>query len=106
MSSRSGDRTYEAERSRAENDGSRLSSPRGWMRAVVVHERNDRGAMTLRDCGTNATYQVVGYASPELRSAAGRLERGATVEVDLVRIGCRANVWLVRRLTVPAERGR
>jgi len=76
------------------------------MRAVVVHEQNDRGAVTLRDCRTNATYQVVGYADPDLRSAAGRLESGTTVEVDLVRIGCRANVWLVRHLTVPTEQGR
>jgi hypothetical protein len=73
------------------------------MRAVVVHEQNGRGAMTLRDEETSATYQVVGYATPELRSAAGRLERGDGVEADVVRIGCRANVWLARRLTAPIE---
>jgi hypothetical protein len=71
------------------------------MRAVVVYEQNGRGAMTLSGCRTNATYQVVDYATPELRAAAGRIERGTTVEADLVRIGCRANVWLARRLTAP-----
>ena len=103
MSSRSDSRTHEAEGSRTERDTDRQSQPRGWIRAVVIYEQNGRGAMTLRDAETNATYQVVGYATPELRSAAGRLERGATVEVDVVRVGCRANVWLARRLAAPVE---
>lgn len=71
------------------------------IRAVVVCEQNAHGAMTLRCDRTDATYQVVGYASPELRSVAGRLERGATVETELVRVGCRGNGWWLRALTVP-----
>ena len=99
MSSRPDGRHREAEDSHTERDANRLSSPRGWMRAVVVYEQNARGAMTLRDEVTNATYQVVDYATPELRSAAGRLECGRTVEADMARIGCRANVWVIRGLT-------
>lgn len=99
MSSRPDDQAREAERRHTERSTDRLSRPSNWMRAVVVYEQNDRGAMTLRNDETNATYQVVGYATPELQAAAGRLDSGTTVEVDMVRIGCRANVWLVRRLT-------
>lgn len=106
MSSRSDNRTRETEASRTESDADRLSRSGGWMRAVVVYEQNARGAMTLRGAETDATYQVVGYATPELRSTAGQLERGTTVEVDLVRIGCRANVWLARGLTLTVDQRR
>ena len=103
MSSRSDDRTRGTEGNRAESDAYPLFQLGDRIRAVVVYEQNARGAMTLRGCETDATYQVVGYATPGLRSTAGRLERGTTVEVDLVRVGCRANVWLARTLTVPVE---
>lgn len=94
-------RTRGAEESRTDDRTARPSRRSVGIRAVVVHERNEHGAMTLRCDDTDATYQVVGYASPELRAVAGRLERGATVEAELVRVGCRGNGWWLRALTVP-----
>lgn len=70
------------------------------MRAVVVYGQNAYGAITLRDGDTNATYQVVEYAAPDLQATAGRLNPGATVEVDLMRVGCRANAWRAQALSV------
>lgn len=101
MSSRPSDRTSETDGSRTESDADWPSRSEGEMRAVVIYEQNARGAMTLRDDDTNATYQVVGYVSSDLQAAAGGLNCGTTVKVELVRIGCRANVWRVRTLTVP-----
>lgn len=66
-----------------------------------MYERNEHGAMTVRCDATDATYRVVGYASPELRAVAGRLDPGATVESELVRVGCRRNGWWLRALTAP-----
>lgn len=103
MSSRPDNRTHEPEVSRTETDADRVARPRGELRAVVVYEQNARGAMTLRDDETNATYQVVEYAVPDVRTAASRLDPGTMVEVDLERIGCRANVWRARALTGPTE---
>lgn len=101
MLSRPGGRSRTAG-NRTEDTADR-ESRRSGVRAVVVREQNPHGAMTLRDDETDATYNVVEYASPELRSVAGRLDRGVTVEVDLIRIGCRGNGWGVRSLAIPIE---
>ena len=67
-------------------------------------EQNAHGAMTLRDCETNAAYHVVEYASPALREAANSLQRGTVVEGQLARVGCRANAWRVQELAVVDDR--
>jgi len=100
--SRAGSSGGRKHRRAGEGDGQCPPTTGGWTRtkASVVAEQNAHGAMSLRDCETNATYTVVAYASPAVRETARSLERDAVVEGRLVRVGCRANAWRVQDLAV------
>jgi hypothetical protein len=65
---------------------------------------NDHGAMTVEESATNASYQVVEYASPALRERLERLSRGDEVTLELERIETRGNCWrAVAIASRPAE---
>jgi hypothetical protein len=60
---------------------------------TIVSPLNDHGALTVRARDTNATYQVVEFATPELRERVAGLPAGNDIRLGLRRAGIRANVW-------------
>lgn len=65
---------------------------------AVVRPMNDYGAMTVEVIASNDTRHVVEYASDDLRATLAQLPAGATVPVELERVGGRGNCWRVTGL--------
>lgn len=71
---------------------------------VVVRRRmNDHGAMTVEVLSANATRHIVEYDDQRLRRTLASLPRGATVPLQMERIGARSNVWRATALAAVPE---
>lgn len=70
-----------------------------FFQALVVYEQNAHGAMTMRNLQTNATYQIVDYASRDLRQQAASLDQGMKTTLRVSRTGERGNLWRVEQLS-------
>jgi len=64
---------------------------------TIVSAMTDHGGMTVVDLSTNTTYQIVEYATDDLRSELASRDVGDSVSLDLDRAGVRANVWRATR---------
>jgi hypothetical protein len=60
---------------------------------AVVRSMNDHGAMTVEATASNDTRHVVEYESDEIRATLAQLPAGATVPLELERVGGRGNCW-------------
>jgi hypothetical protein len=54
---------------------------------------NDHGAVTVELEETNEVRHLVEYATDRVRSVLAELPAGATVPVQMSRVGARSNVW-------------
>jgi len=54
---------------------------------------NSAGALTLESTDGRRTFQVVEYATPEIQTVLSRLESGAEISVQLVRLVARGDLW-------------
>jgi hypothetical protein len=63
----------------------------------IVSEMNPNNAINLLNPSANRVFQVVDYEDEELREELEALPAGKLVELQLDRIGGRANVWQARR---------
>jgi hypothetical protein len=61
----------------------------------VGRPMNSHGALTLSPSDSSRTFQVVDYASADIRETLARLDRGETVRVGLARISSRGDAWEV-----------
>ncbi|MFC4357836.1 hypothetical protein ACFO0N_07730 [Halobium salinum] len=59
---------------------------------------NDHGAMTVEATATNDTRHVVEYADGDLKETLAQLPAGASVPLELERVGGRGNCWRVTGL--------
>lgn len=78
-----------------------LSPPRSAVVVTVTRRMNDHGAMTVEVDETNETRHLVEYGSPDVRATLAALPVGATIPLELRRIGSRSNVWEATSLDVP-----
>lgn len=72
-----------------------VDTDRQYVDATVRVERpmNSYGGMRLSTDGGSQTFQVVDYATDEIRDALGRTDSGTTLEIQLVTLGARGNAW-------------
>lgn len=63
----------------------------------IVKEMNPNNALNLLNPSANRVFQVVDYEDEKLREELATLPAGKLVELQLDRIGGRANVWQARR---------
>lgn len=63
----------------------------------IVKEMNTNNAINLLNPSANRVFQVVDYEDEKLREELATLPAGKLVELQLDRIGGRANVWQARR---------
>jgi hypothetical protein len=70
---------------------------------VVRRAMNDHGTMTVETAETNECRHLVDYASDRVRTALADLPTGATVPVEMHRVGARSNVWRANRLPSVSE---
>lgn len=59
----------------------------------VTRPMNDHESMTVEVVESNAVRHLVEYDTEELKETLEALPRGATVPLDMARVGARANVW-------------
>jgi len=71
---------------------------------TVVKERNDHGAMTIRDHPRNGTYHVVECDDETVAAALDDARSGDVVHLELRRTGRRGNAWCVESAR-PLTRG-
>jgi hypothetical protein len=62
---------------------------------AVVRSMNDHGAMTVEATDANDTRHIVEYANEDVEETLARLPAGATVPLELERVGGRGNCWRV-----------
>jgi hypothetical protein len=62
---------------------------------TVGRPMNSHGALTLSQTDSSRTFQVVDYASADIRETLADLKRGETVRVGLSRISSRGDAWEV-----------
>ena len=63
----------------------------------VIEEMNRNNAINLLNPSANRVFKVVDYEDEKLREELAALPAGKLVELQLDRIGGRANVWQARR---------
>ena len=70
---------------------------RQYIRITASVERpiNSHGALRLSAVDSQRTFQVVDYATDELRQAMADVVRGTTVDIRLVGLGARGSAWRV-----------
>jgi len=54
---------------------------------------NSDGALTLESTDGRRTFQVVDHATPEIQTVLSRVESGAEISVQLVRLVARGDLW-------------
>jgi len=61
----------------------------------VAQPMNSHGGMRLAAADGNQVYQVVDYATEEIRELLAHIEEGELIEVRLVRLGSRGDAWRI-----------
>lgn len=59
----------------------------------VLQEMNSNNAISVLAPSANRVFQIVAYEDSDLRRELATLDAGKLVELDLDRVGKRANVW-------------
>ena len=66
---------------------------------TVGQPMNSHGGLTLSATDGSRTFQVVDYASADIRERLASLTQGTTVRVGLTRISSRGDAWQVVEIT-------
>lgn len=74
-----------------------VNGPRQYVQATMTVDQpmNNHGGMRLSVISGNQVYQVVDYATEEIRESLAHTAQGVLIEVRLVRLGSRGDAWRV-----------
>jgi len=70
-----------------------VSSTTPHVPCAIDRPMNSHGALTLTEVTGSRTYQVVEYATPDVKKALARADRGSTVRVWLEPLTSRGDAW-------------
>lgn len=71
---------------------------------TVKRTMNNHGALTLSAASGRRTFQVVDYATEDIRLALAHAVGGTTVDVHLVALGSRGDAWRVSAVASGTQR--